>query len=168
MTGNLTTDTAPVHLPAAKEIRDLLEGLVGRDVKVAPTTPLAPGPYAPCSVAVYVDDLLRISAVIACDAALSAWAAAAIGLVPAKRADEVRLAGALTPELAENLSEVLNVAAALFNVPGAAHLRLHALHPAGPALPADALARSLALGRRIDLQVEIAGYGAGTLAVVLS
>ncbi len=168
MSANLTTDTAPVHLPGAKEVRDLLEGLVGRDVKVAPSTPLAPGPYSPCSVAVYVDDLLRVSAVIACDAALSAWAGAAIGLVPVKRADEVRLAGVLTPDIEENLYEVLNVAAALFNVPGAAHLRLHVLHPAGPALPADALARALALGRRLDLQVEIAGYGTGRLSVVLS
>lgn len=163
--------TAPgevVHLPAAKEIRDLLEGLVGRDVTVGPTTPLAPGPYAPASVGVYVDDLLRVCAVVSCDLALSAWAGAAIGLVPARAAEEARSAGTLTPTLVENLSEVLNVTASLFNVPGAAHLRLHAVHAAGTPLPPDALARSLALGRRIDLSVAIAGYGSGKLAVVLS
>lgn len=163
-----TGGTEPVHLPAALEVRELVEGLVGRDVTVGPSTPLAPGPYSPASVAVYVDDQLRVRAVIVCDLALSAWTGAAIGLVPPRQAEEARVAGALTPTLVENLHEVLNVAASLFNVEGAAHLRLHVLHPAGPSLPGDAMARALALGRRLDLEVTVAGYGSGKLAVVLS
>jgi hypothetical protein len=59
------------------------------------------------------------------------------------------------------------VAASLFNAPGADHLRLYELHPAGPALPPQLQAQALTLGRREDVEVDIAGYGAGRLSVVL-
>ena len=74
----------------------------------------------------------------------------------------------LTPLLEENLREVLNIAVTLFNVPGAEHLRLYAVHAAGTALPQDVLARALTLGRRTDVNVDVAGYGSGVLSVVLT
>ena len=76
-------------------------------------------------------------------------------------------AGGLTDTLRDNLYEVLNIAASLFNAPGAEHLRLYQLHPAGLPLPPAVRAQALTLGRREDLAVEIAGYGAGALSVVL-
>lgn len=156
------------YLPAPKEIRDLLGDLLGREVTVAPTSPFAPGPYAPATVAVYVTDQLEVAGVIACDLKLSAAAGAAIGLVPPGGAADAAASGTLPANLAENLQEVLNVAAALFNTPGAPHLRLYTMHPAGQTLPADVVARALTLGRRVDLTVEVAGYGSGRLSIVLS
>lgn len=157
----------PVHLPQPKQLRDLLADLLGRDVTLEPATPYAPGPTTPASVATYVDDSLRICAVLACDLPFSARAGAAIGLVPPAGADEAIADGKLTDTLAENLYEVLNIAASMFNVAGADHLKLHALHPAGPPLDPMTRISTLTLGRREDLAVEINGYGAGLLSVVL-
>ncbi len=158
-----------VHLPVAKEVRDLLGDLLGKPVAIEPAAPLAPGPKRPSSIAVYVDDHLRVAALVCLDLPLSAFTAAAIGLVPPKSAEEAVEAGALSEVLRENLHEVLNIAAGLFNgVPGADHLRLHAVHPAGERTPTDVLVQALTLGRRTDLRIDIPGYGAGVLSVVLT
>lgn len=157
----------PSHLPTPKQVRDLLTELLDRPIELSPAAPFAPGPKTPASVAVYVDDALRITALIACDLPFSAYAGAAIGLVPAGGAEASVEEGALTETLAENLYEVLNIAASMFNEPGAEHLRLHELHPAGAALPPMVRAQSLTLGRREDLSVEIGGYGKGAVSVVM-
>ncbi|WGY01184.1 hypothetical protein QI633_21925 [Nocardioides sp. QY071] len=157
----------PVHLPQPKQLRDLLADLLGRDVTLTPSAPFAPGPDTPASVALYVDDSLRISALIACDLAFSAYAGAALGLIPVGDATAAVGDGKVTDAISENLYEVLNIAASTFNVAGADHLRLHALHPAGPPLDPQVRISTLTLGRREDLAVDIAGYGAGLLSVVL-
>ncbi|MCR1786375.1 hypothetical protein KVF89_27830 [Nocardioides carbamazepini] len=156
-----------VHLPQPKQLRDLLADLLGRDVTLSPSTPFAPGPDTPAAVAVYVDDSLRISALIACDLAFSARAGAAIGLAPLADAEAAIADGKVTDTIAENLAEVLNIAASTFNVTGADHLRLHTVHPAGPPLDPQVRISTLTLGRREDLRVDIAGYGTGQLSVVL-
>ncbi len=156
-----------VHLPQPKQVRELLTDLLGREVTLTPAPPFAPGPDTPASVAVYVDDHLRISALIVCDLTLSAHTGAAIGLVPVGGSEAAIEDGKLTDVLGENLYEVLNIAASMFNVAGADHLRLHALHPAGPPLDPQLRISTLTLGRREDLSVDIAGYGSGALSIVL-
>ncbi len=156
-----------IHLPTPKQLRDLVTELLGRDVTLTPATPFAPGPSTPASLAIYVDDQLRVSALIACDLKLSAYAGAALGLVPPAGAEVAIEDGKLTDTLEENLYEVLNIAASLFNMPGADHLRLYELHGAGPPLPPQLRVQALTLGRREDVTLDIAGYGAGALSVVL-
>jgi hypothetical protein len=155
------------HLPHPKQIRDLITDLLGRDVTLTPAPPFAPGPKSPASIAVYVDDSLRVTSLIACDLPCSAHLAAALALVPTRVAEEAIEAGMLDQNLAENLFEVLNVAASMFNVPNAAHLKLHALHPAGTPLDPMVRAQALTLGRREDLHIEISGYGSGQFSVVM-
>lgn len=156
-----------VHLPQPKQLKDLLAELLDREITLSPATPFAPAPDTAASVAVYVDDQLRISALILCDLAFSAHAGAAIGLIPVGGAQAAIDDGKITDAIAENLYEVLNIAASMFNVPGADHLRLHALHPAGPPLDPQLRISALTLGRREDLTIDIAGYGAGAVSVVL-
>ena len=162
-----TMDTAATHLPSTKEIKDLLDGLLGREVQLTPTSLLTPSASSPRSVAVYVDDRLAVRAVAACDLAFSAHAGAALALIPAPTAEEAIEANRLDDSLTENLNELLNVVASLFNVPHAAHVRLHELHPAGPPLPPHVQSRMLTLGRREDLEVSIAGYGSGLFSLII-
>lgn len=156
------------YLPNPKEIRDLLCDLLDRDVQLAPNAPLAPTPNNPCTVGVYVDDSLQVTALIAFDLPLSANAGAAIGLVPPAGAEAAVGEGILNDTLRDNVYEVLNIAASLFNVDGATHVRLYDVHHVGNPLPGDVLVKALTLGRREDLAVEVAGYGSGRLSVVLT
>jgi len=159
---------ATTHLPTPLQVRELLSGLLGREVTLSPGSPMAPRPGDAVSIATYVDDALVVRATITCDLALSAALGCAIALLPAPQVAEAVEANAVDETLADNLYEVLNVLAATFNVPDAPHVRLHALHPAIGAPPPDARARVLALGRREDLRVEVPGYGEGRLSVVLA
>ncbi|MDN4173566.1 hypothetical protein QWY28_11465 [Nocardioides sp. SOB77] len=164
----MTLGTVETHLPGPKEVRDLLSGLLGREVQLRTAPPLVVSRKRPASVGVYVDARLVVRAVVVCDLPLSAYAAAAIALLPPPATEASLEAGGLDETLAENLHEVLNVAASMFNVPDAPHLKLHALHPAGLPLPGEVHGRTLTLGRREDLAVDVAGYGSGRLSVVLT
>lgn len=155
------------YLPANKEIRDLLGDLLDKEVEVRPGPPFAITDRNPASVAVYVDDSLIVRAVICFDLALSAYAGAALALVPAAAAELAVEERQLSEKLTEPLHEVLNIAAALFNAEGAPHMKLYAMHQIG-ATPPDVRARSQVLGRRIDLWVDVASYGTGRLSVVLT
>lgn len=157
----------PTAVPSPKAVRDLLEGLLGRDVEVAVADPFAPGPGEGATLGVYVDGSLRARAVTVADLHLSAYAGAAIGLVPVVGAEVAIEERELTPVLQENLYEVLNVCAALLNDEGLPHLKLHAVYPAGGApAPSDVVAFAGVLGQRLDLVVTVASYGTGRLSVV--
>ncbi len=160
--------TGTVHLPAAKDVRDMLTGLVGKPVAVNPGAPVTPTPDKPVSVAVYVDPHLAINALCVMDLAASAYTGAALALLPPGGAqDAVEEDGELTGLLVEALHEVVNVLSALFNVPGAPHSKLHRLYAAGEDLPGD-IEGMLANFNRIDLAIEVPGYGKGALSLVLS
>ncbi|NTW41282.1 MAG: hypothetical protein HGA44_15650, partial [Cellulomonadaceae bacterium] len=113
-------------LPMALEMRELLEGLLGRDVDATVGTPavdtMAPGG---AMVGAYVDDMLKLRALIVADVALAAYAGAAIALVPATAARAAVEDEKLTPNLYDNFAEILNVAASVFNHDGAPHVRLY-------------------------------------------
>jgi hypothetical protein len=160
-------DTATTHLPAPMAIRELLADLLGREVSLTPAAPFAPGPANPATIAVYVDDSLVVRALVVVDLSLSAHTGAAIGLVPVGGAQAAVEDGALPDNLRDNLAEVLNIAASLFNTPGSLHLRLYDVHPAGGPLPPDLQVKALTLGRREDLAVDIATYGSGRFSIVL-
>lgn len=156
------------ELPAAKSVRDLLAELLGREVTVAPGVPFVADDIDTTLVALYVDDAVRMTALVGLDLPLAAFTGAAIGLVPPGGAEACVEDGALTPMVAENVAEVCNVLTTLYHRDGAPHLRLYQVHQPGDAVPSDAAAHLVALGRRLDLQVEIAGYGTGRMALVLT
>jgi hypothetical protein len=156
-----------VVLPAAKDVKDMLSGLVGKPVAVNPGPPVTPTEKSPVSVAVYVDPGMAINALCVMDLAASAYTAGALALLPPGGCqDAVEEDGELTGLLVEALHEVVNVLSAMFNVPGAPHSKLHKLYAPGEDLPGD-VAGMLANFNRIDLAVEVPGYGKGGLSLVL-
>lgn len=161
------TATAVAHLPAPKEVKDLLGSLLDKPVSLRPGPPFAVSPLYPASIATFVDDSLVVRAVVALDLPLSAFLGSALALVPLAGADAAIEEQRLSEPIAEALHEVFNVLASLFNVGDAAHVRLYQATPAGEPLAADARSRTQILGRREDLVVDITGYGTGRLAIVL-
>jgi hypothetical protein len=156
-----------VLLPAAKDVREMLEGLVGRPVTVTPGAPVTPAPDRPVSVAVYVAPDMSVNALCLMDLGASAYTGSALALLPPGGAqDAVEEDGELTALQVEALHEVVNVLSALFNTPGAPHSKLHKLYAPGEDVAGD-LVGMLAGFNRIDLAVEVQGYGKGALSLVL-
>ncbi len=156
-----------VLLPAAKDVRDMLSGLVGKDVSVSPGAPVTPEPNRPVTVAIFTAPDMSVNALCVMDLAASAYTAAALALLPPGGAqDAVEEDKELSPLLLEALHEVVNVLSALFNTPGAPHSKLNKLVPDGDDVPGD-IAGMLAGFNRLDLTVEVPGYGKGALSLVL-
>jgi hypothetical protein len=156
---------APSILPAPKDVRDLLEGLLGKDVTVSPGDPVSLNDGA--ALAVYVDPQLNTNAVCLMDVPLAAWCAGALALLPKGGLEDAIDEGELSDMHLEVVYEVVNVAAALFNGGGVTHSKLYKLYAPGEAVPGD-LAGLAAGFNRIDLSVDVAGYGKGALSIVIA
>jgi hypothetical protein len=155
-------------IPASLTVRNLLEDLLGRDVTVQPGDPLERADLPKTVVAVYVDRAQQIAGVLGLDLTLAAHAGAALGLMPVGAAEDAIDEKALPPLLAENVSELCNVLTSLINREGMPHVKLHQVVLPGQTLPSDAAAHLLALGRRLDLRVEVSRYGGGRFALSLA
>ena len=155
-----------VLLPAPKDVRDMLAGLVGRNVTVSPGAPVTPSPDRPVAVAVYVAPDMSVNALCLMDLAAAAYTAGGLALLPPGGCQDSVEEGELSEMQAEALHEVVNVVSALFNVPGAPHSKLHRLYAPGEEVAGD-LAGMLAGFNRIDLAVEVQGYGKGSLSLVV-
>ena len=66
----------------------------------------------------------------------------------------------------ENLHEVFNVGASIFNRPGGPHVKLHNVHEPGEALPGDVRGWLAQPGARLDVAIEVPRYGEGRLGVI--
>ena len=161
----MTAPLAPAILPAPKDVRDLLEGLLGKDVTVAPGDPVSLNDGA--ALAVYVDPQLSTNAICLVDVPLAAWCAGALALLPKGGLEDAIEDGELSDMHLEVVYEVVNVAAALFNGGGVTHSKLYTLYAPGETVPAD-LAAVAAGFNRIDLEVDVAGYGTGALSIVIA
>ncbi|HMO10410.1 MAG TPA: hypothetical protein PKB06_02640 [Actinotalea sp.] len=154
-------------LPTTLAVRELLEGMFGRDVdgktgSGAVNPAAAPG----AMVGVYTDDKLATRAIVIADLPLAAYGGAALALIPVRQAEEAIEAGLLPEALSENFGEVLNVAASWFNVEGAPHVKLYGTFQPGEVLPPDIQKWVLAFVRRLDLELAVAGYGSGRLSIL--
>ena len=156
-----------VLLPAAKDVRDMISGLVGKEVSVSPGATVTPEPNRPVTVAIYTAPDMSVNALCVMDLGASAYTAAALALLPPGGAqDAVEEDKELSPMLLEALHEVVNVLSALFNTPGAPHSKLDKLVHDGDEVPGD-IAGMLAGFNRLDLAIEVPGYGKGALSLVL-
>lgn len=159
---------AEVPLPTAKDVRELLEGLLGREVGIRTGGDMVdPTEGGGALVGLYVDRFLALRGMCLLDVPLAAYVGAAIGLVPARTAEESAVAEMLEPPLAENAGEVLNVLASLMNAEGTPHVRLDRLYEPREALPHDAAPWVKAYVRRCDLFVDVQGYGQGRLSLLV-
>ncbi len=157
---------ADTALPNPKDVRDMLEGLLGRDVNVSPGKP--PETDKPLAIGVFVDDSLQMQALGVADLSFAAFAGAAIGLIPKGGAEGCIEDGELSNSVKDNFGEVLNVVSALFNLPDHPHLKLYGTYYPGETPPGDVSTAARILGRRLDLEASVAGYGTGIFSLVLT
>lgn len=155
-------------IPTPKQVRDLLEDLLGRPITVSPADPLRTAELHRSVVAIYVDDALGLAAIVGVEFPLAVFTGAALSLVPPGGARDYVDEGKMSPMLAENVTEVCNILGSnVLNREGLPHIRLYQTYLPGQPLPGDASSHLLALGRRLDLNVEVSGYGSGKLSISL-
>lgn len=155
-------------LPGPQAVRNLFEDLLGREVTVSPGSPLTADEIATSTVAIFTDSSQNIYGVLGMDLTLAANAGAALGLLPAGAAEDSIDEKKLFPNLAENVFELCNVLTSLLNREGGPHIKMYQVVYPGDPLPADARAHLMALGRRIDLVVEVNRYGKGKFSLSLA
>lgn len=160
------TVVEPTPVPSPYDVRSTLSGLFAGRVGVRPADPYAPEPGQSTTYAVYVDERLRTRAVAVTDLRFSAYAGAALRLVPPTVADDSVARGVLDGMLAENLHEVLDACTSTLNRTRTSHVRLHAVYAAGSVPPADVVGYASVPARRLDLVVDLARYGTGRFSVV--
>jgi hypothetical protein len=163
----VTAPARPTELPQPKAVRDLLGTLLGREVEVEIADAWAPLPRDVAAVAEFVDDHLGLRAVALLDLPMAVHAGASIGLLPAAGAREMIETRRPNALVEENLYEVLSVLASVFNTAEAAHVTIATMHPSGADFPGDVVQIVRKLTGRLDLEVDIDGYGSGRLALVL-
>jgi hypothetical protein len=155
-----------VALPTNQSVKELFEGLLGRDVTLSygrrPDMEAKPGP---CT-AVYVGDRGELTAVVVMDFALTASVGAALGLVPPGGAEAAIEDGVLPDSLQENANELLNVLAGTINQFSDTHQRLYHVHRPGEVLPADLVPWTITVTGRTDVTVAPKGYPSGDLSVI--
>jgi hypothetical protein len=163
--------TAALRRPTFKDICDLFGGLLGRQVTAASGARVAITFDEPGMVAVYVDDNLAMFAVALFDVPLAAACGAALGLLPPRVVETCLVANALTDAIADNVAEIMNVMTGIVSGPQSPelrlpHLRLHKVYRTEELLPFDVATLASTLGRRVDVELTVAGYGGGQLSIV--
>jgi hypothetical protein len=152
-------------LPTAKEVGDALTTMLRRQVKATPTQ------AKPASIkmaGLYGSGSDR-SAVAMCmsDLPFAAFSGAAFSMIPPDAAKDCIKANELDEFMQDNFGEVLNVLSRLFGEHD--NKRIFLVNKFFPpnALPVDA-SQSLTTGvKKLDLEIEIDGYGKGVLAMRL-
>src|SRR3954453_9896404 len=155
-------------IPGSLTVRNLFEDLLGRDCNVATGDPITADDLPTATVAIYTDNSQQIHGVLGMTLPLAANVGAALGLLPPGAAEDSIDEKTLFPNLAENVFELCNVLTSLLNREGAPHVKLYQVIYPGMDLPNDARAHLLALGKRLDLTVEVARYGKGKLSLSLA
>lgn len=157
-----------LHLPNQAAAMQLLQGLLCKPVAAKPATaPLGASP-GPRVVAVYVTDTGAVGSLCVCDVAAAAYLGAALSLIGPAVAAEAHKTGRLSEGLLENLREVVNVGASLFNVSGGGHVRFKDLLVPPGALAPEIVSLVNSKKSRLDLDITVPGYGAGKLSFVLA
>jgi hypothetical protein len=152
-------------LPSRHAVRNVIEGLVGRDIDIADGVPVTP--KTTNVVAAYVNDKLALQAVCVVDMEAAARLGGALAMVPKGGVEDAIAERDLPPTLRGNCYEVLNVLASVFNVPNAPHVRLYEMYGPNQGVPGDVAAIAGLAGSRMDIALKISGYGDGSMSIVV-
>src|ERR1700761_1867575 len=107
-----------MYLPPNKAIRDVLEGMLGRDIALdASKERMSPIDANGGLIATYCDDDAQLRAIVGWSIDAGAYIGCCLGLIPGGLAKDMIADKALRSDAVENLAEVSNVMAATFDHP---------------------------------------------------
>jgi two-component system chemotaxis response regulator CheY len=171
-TREVDSDTAEACLashasfPTPAQIGTALAALLRRNV-VASSAPVTPLPPNARIVAEYHSaEGSALDACAICDLGFALRAAASLTLIPSAAAEEAIRARIVEDTLKENLHEVLNVMARFFDHGGISRVQLGAVHLPNEKISPALTAQIAKPAGRMDLAVDVAGYGSGKLTLL--
>lgn len=153
-------------LPEPEEIRNVLYGLLGRDITVSREAAASIPLDAKYVVGLYEREDGKIGGLVVADIELAAYAGAALSLLPVGVAKESIADGTIEDSLLENFQEVLNVGVQWFTAKGNPRVRLAEVFPPGAKLADDIRLVMAAPNDRLDVDAEVAGYGKGRIRLL--
>ncbi|MEW6746037.1 MAG: hypothetical protein AB1486_25130 [Planctomycetota bacterium] len=154
--------------PTPDEVAELLHGLLGREVSVKPKPGIALGPRDPGTVAIYSNEEDQVVGVVLCDLPLAISTGAALSMIPSDIATENIRKQELTGDILENVREVFNIVAQVFNRQGRPRVHFKAAHVTPPPPDREVVLLVARPKARIDLAVDVQEYGGGKMTVVSS
>lgn len=158
---------SPQAVPTSDAVRAALADLFGRKVTVSKGTPVVVAAKSTNVVAVYATDDGKIAGVWHASLAFAASAGAALTLIPGTVAIDCVKKGKLEDQPYENFREVANVLASLFNVAGSKHAKLVGVfREPTEAPPATAMDLMTKPKDRVDLKIDIDGFGGGMASIM--
>jgi hypothetical protein len=153
-----------VELPNPDDVATFLRELLDRPIKVSKGKPERVGKKVSGSCGVYRHDDNTLAAAWVCDHGFGASAGAALSLIPAAAAKDLLKAEGMNGALRENLQEVFNIGASLFN-DGKTHVRYTEM-VVDDRLPDDIAEQIKGSKKRLDVAIDVGGYEKGWLAVI--
>jgi hypothetical protein len=159
---------ADMTLPAEKLVKDVLDGMLGRETSLKHAdSRLSPIEAVGGMVASYCDDTGRIRAISGWSVAAAAYVGGALGLIPAATTEEMVDEHYLKDDVAENLAEVCNVLAGTFEQAGSPHVRLLKTYQPAAKAPPDVSIFLYQHSERVDFDIEVPTYGTGKMSIVV-
>jgi hypothetical protein len=156
-----------MKLPPAEAVARMLTDLLGRPCSVKPTA--KPGFADQGLIGVLVDRPGTMRGLTFSDKSFAALSGAALALIPRAVAEEAARKGAVPQSLLENHQEIVNISTALFNAVNADvdHLKLKEMMATAPTTPQAIRTFLVKPAARLDLAVDISGYGVGKLSFLV-
>lgn len=154
-----------IHLDD-KHVAKTFSAILRREVGVSVLKPVAENELVIAGH--YVNGKRELIGACFCSKALAIYSGAAFSLIPADVARDALKTDPLDEIVQENFAEVLNICSRLFD--GGSEMRVALSGMEFPPAPRSDASKGL-LGKpakRIDLELDIAGYGKGRMAIVLA
>lgn len=155
-------------LPTDHNYGKLLGGTLGKPAEVKKGTPFDPKPGEAFTLAVFIDDANKKTALCLCDVPLTCAMGACLTMIPPAVAKDAAKEAAKSCDIPEmifdNAKEIFNISSSIFNVRGSPHLRLGPVFKIPPVPPADILALIGKAGERVDFKITIPNYDSGLMS----
>jgi two-component system chemotaxis response regulator CheY len=149
----------------ANSLSALVSNLVDARVEMKPGPKFSPT-GKPVACARWVDHNDELVYAGFAELALAASFGARLGLRPASAVTQMLESKTIEASLVADIREVFNVISRAFNDAGSVHVRLEEIYvPPDPA-PRDALRMQRKAEGRLDLMVQVPGFGSGRLTIV--
>ena len=153
-------------VPDTKEVSRMLTFLLGREVKVAKGSRIRTGARDHWTLGVFVAEDGTVVGLCATDFPLAANSGAALSLFPPHIAKACIDSNEIEESLWENTLEVYNVVSRFFHDAHDGMIQLGTTYKSGADVPKEVKKYMRRSKRRVDLRVNISGYGSGSLALM--